>query len=254
MIARTLSIVVLCYAFMTPTAAMENGESAPTGRYQIERTIADILDEETLDLVGEMATLDDKVTWSVHVPDTYDPRKPAGLLVYVSPTNRGWMPRGWSDVVDEENLIWIAANGAGNKVPVARRVILAAVAPSLIAESHTLNPNRVYLAGFSGGGKVSGMIAPDFPNLFRGAIYIGGAAFWAHDEHPCLQNIRRNRYVFIAGSADFNLGLTKRIYHRYLGAGVENSKLMVIRGMDHDTPNATDIRRAIRYLDTLDSN
>ncbi len=251
MIARTALLIAL---LASPTAAhsSDTTEAAPTGRYQIHRTIAEIVDAETLDVIADMVSPDDTVSWSVHVPESYDPTRPAGLLVYISPTNRGWMPRAWSSVIDEKNLIWIAADDAGNRVPVARRMVLATVAPGIIQESYAIDPDRIYLSGFSGGGKVSGMVAPEFAHTFRGAIYVGGAAFWARDEHPYIDQIRDNRYVFVAGDSDFNLELTERIHHRYRGAGVEHIKLMIIRGMGHDTPGKSDFRRAIEFLDARD--
>ena len=65
------------------------------------------------------------VEWELYVPRDYDPGSPAGLLVFISPTDSGKMPRRYQSVLDEKNLIWIGANFSGSRVRVARRVSLA---------------------------------------------------------------------------------------------------------------------------------
>ena len=70
-------------------------------------------DPETLQDFSDVLNPDEEINWKIYVPESYDPKKLAGLAVYVSPTPRGRMPRGWQPVFDERNLIWISADKAG---------------------------------------------------------------------------------------------------------------------------------------------
>jgi hypothetical protein len=114
---------------------------------------------------------DEAIEWQVYVPETYDPEHPAGILTYISPTQKGSIPPQWKTLLDEQNLIWIGANNSGNKVRVQRRMAYALTAPAVINKSYQIDDARVYLAGFSGGGRVASMVAAEYPEIFKGAIF-----------------------------------------------------------------------------------
>ena len=217
--------------------------------FAVEYPINEFLDQETLDSVAPFIAADEIVSWSIYVPESYDPDRPAGLFVYISPTQMGWMPRNWRDVIDEKDLIWIGANGSGNETIIGRRMLLAVIAPELMGRDYNIDQDRVYLSGFSGGGKVASMVAIDFARVFDGALYIGGAEFWNREPQGSIDVLKSNRYVFLAGSNDFNLDLTKRTYRKYKQAGLQDLKLMVIHRLEHDTPGTRDFRTAIEFLD-----
>jgi hypothetical protein len=86
------------------------------------------------------------------------------------------IPKRWKTVLDEQNMLWIADNDSGNKVPVARRAVYAIVAPTIVMQTH-------------------------------------------------------------------------RVHKQYLKAGVENSKLIVVRRMGHHNPPTAEFREAIQFLD-----
>ncbi len=219
------------------------------GMFAVEHTLAEFFDQKTLDSTAHVIAIDETISWSIYVPDSYNPEEPAGLMVYISPMRKGWMPRHWRDVIAEKNLIWIGADNSGNDIVVARRMVFAVVAPDIISRDYNIDPGRIYLSGFSGGGKVASMVAIDFANVFRGALYIGGTEFWSREPTDFLDRLNSNRYVFLAGRDDFNLDLTRPTYRKYQQAGLENLKLMVIPRMGHATPGKKDFRIAIEFLD-----
>jgi hypothetical protein len=219
------------------------------GQFEVTYTAAELLDPETIDTVSEFMDVNDEIVWNMHVPESYDPNVPAGLMVYISPSNQGWMPKGWRSVIDEENLIWISASASGNEVLVAKRMIYAVLAPQIATASYKIDPDRVYLSGFSGGGKVSGMVAINFANIFRGAIYICGAQYWSEDRPQMFSQVEKNRYVFLTGSEDFNRDLTYRIFRKYESAGLENVELINVPRMTHQNPSARYFLKAINFLD-----
>jgi poly(3-hydroxybutyrate) depolymerase len=222
------------------------------GWFDLTRTAAEMLDPSTLESMSDVLDADKTITWQVYVPDSYNPSKPAGLLVYISPTRQGQMPSGWQPVFDDGNLIFISADQSGNRTPTKRRMLFAALAPYVVSSDFEMDPDRIYVSGFSGGGKAASIAAMNFANLFTGAIYICGAEFWPNVSPELLSKAKANRYVFLTGGRDFNRTLTGDIYAEYERAGMANINLMSIPSMGHDTPGRTHFQEAIDYLDQRD--
>ena len=241
-------IVSLC-----ASAHAENAENPDIqyGRFFIKGTAADLVDAETMESMSKYLDADKEITWQMYVPESYNPDKAAGLLVYVSPTPRGGMPIGWKPVFDEHNLILISADQSGNRTRTKTRMMLAALAPYVAAERYRIDPGRIYVSGFSGGGKVASIASIQFANLFSGAIYICGVEFWPKVSAELLSLAQSHRYVFLTGSDDFNRQLTRRIYGRYKRAGMANIDLITVSGMAHSTPGEEHFREAMRYLDNV---
>lgn len=247
-----LTALLIPLLFGSPArCAVADGEDPPrTGEFLLTSTIAEVAGADAADGVATVISSDEPVTWEIYVPDRYERENPPGLMVYISPSPSGEIPRGWKSVMDQGNVIWIAAARSGNRVSPARRALFALVAPTLAARHYAIDPERVYLTGLSGGGRMAGMVAADYPQLFKGAIFSCGVDFW--DEHPPreFELFRRNHFVFVTGTRDHALEQTRRVHQRYVEAGVDNSELMIIRNMTHRNPDGPVLESAIRYLDS----
>jgi predicted esterase len=220
-----------------------------TGEFVLGLTLADLVSETAAAHVASFIAADERIEWQVYVPPSYDPARPAGLLVYISPTPSGEIPRGWTSVLDEHNIIWIGADRSGNSEIVARRVLFSIIAPTAIQQRYKIDAERIYVSGLSGGGKTASLVAMEHAQLFRGAIYNCGVESW--DKEPAqLDLIRQNHYVFVTGTYDQALEPTKRAYRSYRRAGVEHSKLMVVRKMTHRNPDSYEFEEALEYLDS----
>ncbi|HSD70653.1 MAG TPA: prolyl oligopeptidase family serine peptidase [Woeseiaceae bacterium] len=248
-IAIQLGLTAASFAASTQTVEATKPETVVTGHRLLVATSADIAGESTAAQIASVLPPDENIEWEMYVPPTYDAKRPAGLLVYVSPIQSGEIPRGWSEVLDRHNIIWIGANRSGNSELVARRILLALLATTAARKHYAIDAERIYISGLSGGGKTASMIATDQAQLFRGAIYNCGVEVWDTEEPERLEDMRRNRYVFVTGTYDQALEPTKRAYRAYRRAGVENSKLMVIRHMTHRNPDSYEFEEALQYLD-----
>ena len=122
------------------------------GQFRIKRTPAQLMAESTMQNFADLVDANDEITWQVYVPKSYDPDKPAGLLVYISPGPFGDMPSGWKPIFEDENLIWISADRSGNRARTKERMLFATLAPYVVSERYAIDPERIYLSGFSGGG------------------------------------------------------------------------------------------------------
>ena len=247
---RTATLVLVLFAHAALGEDNGAGEAARTGEFKLTFTLAEVAGEASAADVASVIAPDEPVTWEIYVPDSYQPEDPAGLIVYISPSPSGKIPRDWKRVMDRRNLVWIAADGSGNRVEPARRALYALVAPTLAGKHYAIDGDRVYLSGLSGGGKMAGMVAADYPQLFKGAIYNCGVEPW--DRHPPgqFELFKQNRFVFVTGTRDQARQQTVRVHQQYLESGIENSKLMVIRNMTHRNPDGSDFEAAIQYLDS----
>ena len=151
--------------------------------------------------------------------------------------------------MDRHNLIWIGANRAGNPVMTMRRMLFAALAPVQIQNHYSVNTDRIFVSGLSGGGRVSSLVAIEFARQFKGAIYICGVNPPRQEQPVLLDRVRENRFVFLTGSKDFNKDETKRVFAMYKKLGVEHIRLMVVPHMSHRNPDADEFEEAIRFLD-----
>ena len=243
------SFGAICFADPTEVASGSETDTTVIGHRVLVTTLLELAGESTTAQVESVLPPHENIEWQMYVPPTYDRETPAGLLVYVSPTQSGEIPNGWSEVLDRHNVIWIAANRSGNDENVARRILLALLAPTAARKHYAIDAERIYISGLSGGGKTASMIATDQAQLFRGAIYNCGVEVWDSNEPLKLDQMRQNRYVFVTGTYDQALEPTKRAYRAYRKAGVENSRLMVIRHMTHRNPDSYEFEEALQYLD-----
>ncbi len=229
----------------------ESDKTPGTGFFKVEFSPLELLGEQGAADAADILRSDDNLGWQIYVPDSYDAERPAGVVVYVSPSPRGGPPRIWKQPLEEKNLIWIGANNSGNRVAVGKRIFLAMLAPKVLANDYVLDANRIYVAGFSGGGKTASRVSSARPETFRGAIYIAGAAAWGTSTPPPkLAIVKQNYHVFLTGTDDFNERLTRRVYESYKAAGVENCELIVVKRLGHELPGRSVFVRAIEYLDS----
>lgn len=246
MIARqlfsTLAILLAMAAAVVPGKALG-------GEIRLAATATELLGDDSAALFGSAIDPAEAMEWELYVPESYDPGKPAGLLVFISPIDSGRMPGRYRDVMEEYNVIWIGANESGNRVRVARRIGLALLATALADREFRIDPSRVYVSGFSGGGRTASAVAPEYAQIFTGAIYICGVNFWDGRKPKQLDRVREHRYVFLTGSKDFNRSETRRVHRAYRRADVDNVLLLEVPGMDHRMPPAEDLATAINYLD-----
>jgi len=251
-IVRSLQGLVLVGICVGSLCAEETQEPR-TGVFELTGSAIEILGAGAAEGFSSLVEPDEIIEWEVVVPDNYDPARPAGIIVYISPSDSGRIPGRWAKILRSHNLIWVAANRSGNRVPVPRRIGYAILAPAMLDLHYEIDKSRIYLAGFSGGSRVSGMVASMYPRLFHGAIYMGGAEPWA-DEAPPQQiaTMQVNRYAFIVGSKDENRWVALAVQKQYEEAGIDMTWLKIIQRGGHVLPEARIIVSALDFLDGRD--
>jgi predicted esterase len=240
-----LTILLCCAPWLSPTASAQ--KLPEHGEAQIQLTLNQLLGEQQANTYQEIIPADELLSWQVYMPNNNSGVVP-GLVVYVSPHISGEIFPRWRAVMDQQNLIYIAADESGNRKPVNRRMVLATMAVKALAQQIAIDSERIMIAGFSGGGRVASILASQYPEAFTGALYICGVDFWKKSQTPKVDRLVQNRFVFLTGSRDFNLDETRKIYRRYLKAGALHSKLIVVPKMSHELPDAKTLAIALEFL------
>jgi len=147
--------------------------------------------------------------FTVYAP-AHAPAGGYGLLVFVPPWEVGGLPQGWAPVLDRDGVIFVSAAASGNAAsPFSRRAPLALLAVANIMARYPVNPERVYVAGLSGGSRVAMRLALGYPDLFAGALLNAGSDPIDEGDPPLppanlfARFQASTRLVYVTGARDF---------------------------------------------------
>jgi hypothetical protein len=212
----------------------------------------------------------DAPTYELHVPRDYQPgKKPFGLLVWISPGERGGVPRpDWARVLDKDGLIWVGPNDVGNKQDTLWRTYMALEAVRSARLNYDVDDTRIYVAGMSGGGRIASHAALVGADTFTGGFYVCGCdyyrdvpvipgdregkwyrGFWRKPDPDLLRKGRKNRFVLLTGSDDFNLANTKAVLDGYRKDNYANITYLEVPGMGHTVPNGEWFEKGVAFLE-----
>ena len=113
--------------------------------------------------------------------DVFVPRKPPpprgyALLVWIPPQDAYRAPMDWMPTLEAHGMIYVSPREAGNEAIVFdRRMPLALHAAHGIAARYPVDPERVFVGGFSGGSRTALRVALAYPDVFRGALLNAGS-------------------------------------------------------------------------------
>ncbi|HYO25513.1 MAG TPA: hypothetical protein VEQ85_11260, partial [Lacipirellulaceae bacterium] len=160
----------------------------------------------------------------------------APLLIFVSPKDRpvGWM--FFEETCRTRGILFAGLHDMGNGRPAAHRVRAVLDVLSDLRERFPVDPDRTYLAGFSGGAQVACVTALALPEYFGGVLCFGHAS--RPPQEPWLLDRVRGRLsmAIICGARDQAATLAENVYvPLWEGVGAR-VRLEVVRGMGHTMP------------------
>jgi len=209
----------------------------------------------------------------LYIPPAYDGHEPWGLMVYLSPAARcEELPDGWGQVLNDDKLLLICPQQVGNGLPYDRRGGLGVVAALEMLKAYSIDPNRVYAAGFSGGARVACNLGFNQSDIFHATIQCCGADFnkavprvavTDTDLHTNpgeygllnadaneLENAKKNvKFALITGSGDFRQHYIEDIYNGGFKAEGFNATLFNVNGMNHEPCPAPTLREALDFIE-----
>jgi dienelactone hydrolase len=203
-------------------------------------------------------------TYDLLVPKGYKKDAGHGLFIWISPGDRGVLPQDWADMLAKHKLIAIAARKSGNQRDIFDRMRLAIDANHNLRALYNVDGRRVYVSGFSGGGRVASNLGVAYAEMFSGAACFMGVNFYepiiAEDKQVYqaryipvdeILDIAKQacRYSLITGEKDFNLPNTKAVHDAMEKAGFNAAQLINIPGQAHQMPAAQWLEKALIFLD-----
>ncbi|HLY55400.1 MAG TPA: PHB depolymerase family esterase [Stellaceae bacterium] len=135
---------------------------------------------------------------------------PAGyaLLVFISPWQDAKLPSRWAPALDHHGMIFVSAANTGNAAgDLDRREPLALIAAANVMKRYRVDPDHVYIGGFSGGARVAMRLALGYPDVFRGALLNAGSDPIGDEVPPPPADLFRRfqdstRLIYMTGAHD----------------------------------------------------
>lgn len=190
-----------------------------------------------------------KQAFDLYLPPRKDAKQPVPAIVFISPGNdaAGW--KAFEPVCTKLGIAYIAPRGAGNAVPGPKRCRIVLDCLDEVRRQVPLDPDRTYLTGFSGGGRIACVIGFALPEYFGGVLPLcaGGEL---RDE-PWLRHraIDRLSAALVTGTSDFNRGEVERWKGPlWRDAGVR-TRVWVQTDLGHAVPGAATVAEAVAWLE-----
>lgn len=184
-------------------------------------------------------------------PDGY------ALLVFVPPWNEARVPSEWTSILDRHGMIFVTAANIGNDTsPLDRRDPVALLAAVNAMARYRVNPQRVYIAGFSGGSRVALRLALGYPDLFHGALLEAGSdpigSAVPLPPRALLEQFQTGtRIVYFTGQQDSaRMDVDRQSRHSLHEWCIDDVDLRSIPSTGHDLASAAALDRALTSLES----
>jgi hypothetical protein len=250
-VGRQGNVVFTQYASLTSAAEIVRRMISPLearGVLQAASRTGKNLQGQPLDLAKER--------FSLYVPREAPPQGYA-LLAFVSPYDDASIPIDWISVLERHGMIFVTAARSGNAANVFdRREPLALLAAINVIARYAVDPQRIYVAGFSGGSRVAEHLAIGYADLFRGGLLLAGSdpAGDARLPLPPADILARfqesGRLVYASGSQDvYHLaqdGISQKSMSAWCMFDIAGN---TIPGLGHELPNGATLDRLLGELE-----
>jgi predicted esterase len=112
-------------------------------------------------------------SFEAFVPAGYNPKAPHGLFVWMGMSR---CPQAWLDVLARHKLIMVSVNFVERRADTYAKSLDAV---HNMKKRYNIDPKRVYVAGFSGGGVHATHMVQGFPDVFSGGYFlVWGGGFY----------------------------------------------------------------------------
>lgn len=207
--------------------------------------------ERSIDLAQEK--------FAVYIPTGTPVPNGYALLVFVPPWKEARVPEQWIPVLDRHHMIYISAANSGNEANVLdRREPLSVLAEYNITMRHKVDPQRIYIGGFSGGARIALRLALAYPDVFRGALLDAGSdpIGTAQIPLPPADLFHRfqdsTRLVYLTGADDtLRLDQERRSQQSMHDWCVVNVDALTAPSTGHELADPMTLDRALRALEEL---
>jgi dienelactone hydrolase len=238
------------YSPLSASAEIMRRLLSPLAAAEVERSLErshERLSEQSIDLAAERFTL--------YVP-AHAPPDGYALLTFVSPWDEAWLPEGWAPVLERHGVIFVTAARSSNREdPIGRREPLALLATYNVMQRYRVDPQRVYIGGFSGGARMALRLALAYPDLYRGALLNAGsdrldAGPPSPPPRELLERFQEGtRIVYVTGERDtLHVAMDSASQDSMRDWCVYDVAAEVTHGVSHEIASAQALSRALGAL------
>jgi hypothetical protein len=189
-----------------------------------------------------------KQTYELFVPPRKDSKKllPAILFVSAGDDSQGW--KTFEKPCKDFGFVFIGIRGAGNNVagPVRNRIVLDCFDD--VRRQIPLDPDRTYISGFSGGGRIACAIGFALPEYFGGILAIAASGELRNEPWLRHRAIDRLSVALVTGTTDFNRGEVERWRGPFWKEIGIRTRVWTVDG-GHALPPSATIGEALKWLD-----
>ncbi|HYM86701.1 MAG TPA: PHB depolymerase family esterase, partial [Pseudoxanthomonas sp.] len=195
--------------------------------------------------------------FELYVPEP-DARGKFGLMVFVWPADDIQVPADWWKVLRDRNMIYVASRRSGNTENIFdRRVPLALHGYEHVRLKYDIDPERVYIGGFSGGSRTAQRVAMAYPDVFRGVFMTGGSDTLGGESGFTLPSAdlvgllqERTRFVFSTGGNDsVNRAKDARTRKNLEALCMQGIRIAPQNGVEHWVPDGRGLARVMNELE-----
>jgi predicted esterase len=187
--------------------------------------------------------------YQLYVPPEYKPDKTWPLVVFISPGDAplGW--RSWQKLCEDRDVLFCAAYGAGNNTPTGQRIRLILDMFDDVRRRYRIDPDRTYLTGLSGGGRLACTIAFAMPEYFGGVLPVCGANPLHHLDYLRYHVQDRLSVALVTGETDSNRRENEVLWAPLFQDLGLRSRLWVVPKMGHEMPPGPVLAAAYSWLE-----
>jgi hypothetical protein len=209
-----------------------------------------------------------KESFHVYVPAHYAPGKPFGLLVSLTSEVVGFTDQQqaglWKNAIDKRNMIYVGINNCPPAAGDQKRIGLALDAVENIKQRYTIDDDRIYMIGVSQASPHVAKAALNFPQVFNGAIFLQGAAFYRDvvdgnvkilggitpPANATLKEAKgASRFAFVLADSGQNRQILGALVKNWQTDGFTHAKIVEVAKLGNNIPGVASVGLAIDDVD-----
>lgn len=187
-------------------------------------------------------------TYELFVPKRTDAKKPLPAVLFISAADD---PQGWKAFEKpcrDAGFVFVGVRGAGNSVPGPLRCRIVLDCLDDVRRQLPLDPDRTYVAGFSGGGRMACGIGFALSDYFGGVFPIAASGDLRPEPYLRHRAIDRLSAALVTGTTDFNRGEVERWRSPFWKEIGIRTKVWTVEG-GHAIPPPATVAAALKWLD-----
>src|SRR5262249_2279406 len=190
-----------------------------------------------------------KQQYELFVPPSYNAKASYPVILFI---NAGDGPAGWKEweaVCNKQGIIFVSPFGAGNNVDLKKRVRIVLDVLDDVRRNYNTDPDRTYIGGFSGGGRIAGHVAFSLPEYFGGAVPVCATGDFRDEHWLQPRMIDRVSVALVTGESDFNRGECERFKGPWMTEMGVRTKVWVVSKLGHGIPGGTTLAEVFKWLE-----